>query len=141
MAKTKPHSPAPSADPPPEDPVAADALTELLRASAARTEQALGVAPGETSEFESMTTRGLTQPAHPAGSPEARAASAQRLGSNPRDAIERRLRRMGYGTDKVKEVVGETTRAISGFESSAEGAELPLGLERISRAAACAPWR
>ena len=131
MARTKPKPDPIPAEPSLETPVATDALVELLRASAERTGQALGGPLAEVSGFESMAARGTLGAVPAMDSPEGKSASAERLRSNPRDAVERRLRRMGYAAGKLKEVAEGATRSLSGFESFPETAEEPPGLERI----------
>ncbi len=63
-------------------------------------------------------------------SPGGRASSAQRLRSNPPDAVQRRLQRLGLPEETVRSLAEEAERGQSGFESFSVSVE-PLGLERI----------
>jgi endonuclease G, mitochondrial len=108
----------------------AGALMDLLAASSKRTDWALGESAAAIRSFESTTRRGLGPDPEVEAAPASK-SSAQRLRSNPRDAVERRLQRMGYAADQVKDVAEDTRWSVSPFESSSELADEPLGLERI----------
>jgi endonuclease G, mitochondrial len=124
MAKSNVKSSRSAVEAAPGTTVPADLLLELLRESAGRTERAL--APEATSGFESISTTSMAgiEP------PGAEASSAQRLRSNPPDAVERRLRRRGLPEESARSLARESDRAQSGFESLGVPDEQP-GLERI----------
>jgi endonuclease G, mitochondrial len=132
MARTKQNAAPTSGDPPPGTAVTADALMELLTASAQRTDQALSKSPVEASGFEAVAVRRGIDAGPAVEAPPGKTESAQRLLSNPRDAVERRLRRMGYASNQVNEFATEAVRrGVSGFEASSELSDEPFGLERI----------
>ncbi len=112
MAKKtpRPASAAPQGDPPGAAVSAAD-LLEMLKASARRTASSAATPGG----LESFSTE----------------AADTRLGGNPPDAVERRLKKLGLHPDVARAVATRTEAAASGFEAASEGlAEMP-GLERI----------
>ena len=128
---TKPLEPsAPVVAAAPGTTVPADLLLQLLDASTRRTERALDQDAGSGLEAMSVSrsaSAGLGSGFESLGG---KATSAQRLRSNPAEAVERRLRRRGLSEESVRALAGETTRARSGFESLGP-ARAPVGLERI----------
>ena len=120
-----------AADTPPGTSIPAESLLELLRESARRTERALGPDVGSEIATRSLTRSAVDGPTTGVESAPADAASAQRLRSNPAQAVERRLRRLGVLPAATTRSISPTTESTQGDLESSSAPGEGFGLERI----------